>query len=163
VHINDGMAKIEATFSGTILRSTTKQKKKRVIPLSDRAFDIATKNSKDKHPKQFLFVNPVTGRHYTTNTLGKIWKKKAGLNGICLYEATRHSFCTQLLENGADIRMVQELVGHSDIRMTEKYTHVKIKRLAEVVNTRKIKRLYGSENRSEIEAGISSTTSNKIH
>ena len=47
--------------------------------------------------------------------------------------------------------------------MTEKYTHVKIKRLAEVVNTRKIKRLYGSENRSEIEAGISSTASNKIN
>jgi site-specific recombinase XerD len=162
IDMKHGIARIEGTFSGTKLRQTTKQKRKRVIPLSTRAFEIAVKNMQEKLPKQFLFINPVTNRHYTTNALGKIWRKKSGLEGITLYEAVRHSFGSQLIDNGVDVTIVKELMGHSDIRTTEKYVHMRMSKLTDVVNSRKVVKMVRTKNRSEIEAGISEGIFNNI-
>ena len=54
---------IERTYvRGNKIKESTKQKKKRIMPLSDRALEIAVKHMTDKHPNQFLFINPRTGR-----------------------------------------------------------------------------------------------------
>ncbi len=128
-------ALIQRTFSGSKLMETTKSKTKRWIPLSDTAFQVAMKHAQDKHPESFLFINPETKRRYTTKKLNQLWRQCSGIN-CTHYEAGRHSFCTQLVEQGIDIAIVKELARHSDIRTTQKYTHIRTSRLHEVVNRR---------------------------
>ncbi len=135
------IARIDRTFSGNKLRETTKQKKKRIIPLSYKALEIVQGNMEAKLPSQFLFINPTTKKNYLPDTLWRIWKCNSGLDGITLYEGTRHSFGSQLIQNN-DIMFVKELMGHSTISTTQKYLHMKMTNLTDVVNNRKVIRLY---------------------
>ncbi len=128
-------ALIQRTFSGSILRETTKGKNKRWIPLSDRAFEIVVKNSRDKLPSAFVFINPKTGRHYIPEYLNLIWRKYSGVE-MDYYSASRHSFCTQIVESGANIFDAKDLMRHTDIRTTQRYYHASGKRLREIVNNR---------------------------
>lgn len=159
INLNAGTARIERTFSGNKLRETTKQKKKRTIPLSARAYEIANKHAENKLPKQFLFINSYTKRHYQPDTLWRIWKENSGLENITLYEGTRHSFGSQLIQNN-DVVFVKELMGHSSIQTTEKYLHMRMTKLHDVVNSRKVVRL---ENRTKIEPNFAGYESNKIN
>lgn len=114
---------------------TTKGKSKRWIPLSDRAFELALKRIPGKHPEAFLFVNSKTGRVYRPKTLNNVWKTFSGLQTVH-YEASRHSFCTQIVESGADVLQARELMRHANIRSTQKYFHGSVKRLRDIVNQR---------------------------
>ena len=144
ISMKDGTALIQRTFSGSRLRETTKGKNKSFIPLSDRAYEIAKKHF-ERHLKNqvldfsihenFLFLNPVTGKGYRMDFLRKIWKQYSGLN-VTLYEATRHSFCTQIVESGADVLSARNLMRHADLRSTQNYFHATPKRLQELVNRR---------------------------
>lgn len=143
-----GTVRIERTFTGKRIRETTKQKRKRVIPLSDDALEIAARNAEGKHPQAFLFVNAATEKNYLPDTLWRIWHYHSGLS-IRLYDATRHSFGTQLASEN-NLYQVSKLMGHSTIKMTEKYLNMKATRLRGVANSRKVIGLR-TENRTEIE------------
>ena len=139
---------IERTYvKGNRIKESTKQKKKRIMPLSDRALGIASKHLIDKHPNQFLFINPRTGKGFLPKVLWYQWNKHSSLD-VCLYEGTRHSFGSQLIQNN-DVTQVQALMGHADIRTTMKYLHLRMDKLSDVVNTRK--KVLTLVNRTKIE------------
>lgn len=126
---------IQRTWSGACLTETTKAKNKKWIPLSERGLEIVIKNIKDKFPQAFVFINPDTGRRYTAEKLNQLWRKYSGL-GIDYYSASRHSFCTQIIESGVDVFQAQELMRHTNINSTRRYFHTSVERLRDMVNSR---------------------------
>ncbi|MBI2415786.1 MAG: tyrosine-type recombinase/integrase [Candidatus Kerfeldbacteria bacterium] len=79
-----------------------------------------------KNHDDFIFASE-RGGNLTTRSAQKIFEnslKKSGIQKNATFHSLRHSFATHLLENGVDIRYVQELLGHQNIRTTQQYTHV---------------------------------------
>lgn len=114
----------------------------RMVPVSDRAREVLTHwltlRPADP-PSRFLFPSR-GGRHLTRVRLFQLLKElaaRADLDpaGISPH-VLRHAFSTHLLEGGADLRVLQTMLGHADIATTQIYTHVDAARLVELVNTR---------------------------
>ncbi|TEB17492.1 Tyrosine recombinase XerD [Pelotomaculum sp. FP] len=125
------------------IRCFGKGSKERVIPLGDvaarflREYLGRGRRKLEKSGKvSALFVNH-RGQRLTRQGFWKIIKKyalKAKINTVITPHTLRHSFATHLLENGADIRSVQEMLGHTDISTTQIYTHLTKKRVREIYN-----------------------------
>ena len=123
---------------GTV-RVTGKGNKQRIVPLGPPAL-AAIEKAIARRPKTpsaggqtdpFLFVNP-RGRPITTRSLRRIIRRTLAAAGITKRASThtlRHSFATHLLDRGADLRTVQELLGHASLSTTQTYTHLTAARL----------------------------------
>lgn len=124
-----------------------KGKKPRIVFLSKKAADIISTYLKTRDDNfSPLFINSGKGqknedildeqkRRLTTVSIEKIVRKyalKAGIIKKVTPHTLRHSYATQLLINGADIRSVQEMLGHSSITTTQIYTHLTNKKLREI-------------------------------
>src|SRR5690625_226249 len=126
------------------VRCVGKGSKERIIPLGEIAKDIIQYYLDKARPllikknrdETGLFVNRL-GRPLTRQGFWKILKEIAievGLAKSVTPHMLRHSFATHLLENGADLRAVQEMLGHADISTTQIYTHVTKTRLKDMYN-----------------------------
>ncbi len=125
------------------LRCIGKGSKERIIPIGERALTLLKKyltirdiNIKKYNlsTKRLLVLD--CGRLINRQDVYKIIHDRGNLIHKNISPHTlRHSFATHLLENGADLRVVQELLGHSDVSTTQLYTHISKKRLKEVYFT----------------------------
>jgi len=103
-----------------------KGKKDRQVVLSEKLLQQLRNYFKKYRPTNWLFEGKV-GEQYGYRTLQEVFanaKEKAGIKTQGGIHTMRHSFATHLLENGTDIRLIQELLGHNSIKTTTRFTHV---------------------------------------
>ncbi|RLD13678.1 MAG: site-specific tyrosine recombinase XerD [Caldiserica bacterium] len=120
------------------LKCFGKGSKERIVPFGERAKDVLKKYLKEREKKgitsEYLFVSRKGERilRQFINAILNKYAKKARIRKKVHPHMLRHSFATHLLERGADLRSVQELLGHVDISTTQIYTHLTKERLREV-------------------------------
>ena len=112
-----------------------KGKKDRMATLSLFALQLLREYVTLYKPKIYLFEGLDKDKHYSSRSAQTIFNNAIiGLNlpESISFHSLRHSYATHLLENGTDIKYIQDLLGHSDIKTTLRYTHVSIKALAKI-------------------------------
>lgn len=110
--------------------------KHRIIPLSDKLIETLRSYYKTHKPKRYLFETG-EGKPYPGETAYKVFKRaleKSGVNKKVGIHTLRHSYATHLLENGTDLRYIQELLGHKNSKTTEIYTHVSTQDISNIGN-----------------------------
>ncbi|PTH47793.1 site-specific tyrosine recombinase XerD [Staphylococcus arlettae] len=117
--------------------------KERIVPLGDTVIDYLSTYLETVRPQLLkttvtnaLFLN-LHGKPLSRQGIWKMIKQngiKANINKTLTPHTMRHSFATHLLENGADLRAVQEMLGHSDISTTQLYTHVSKSQIRKMYN-----------------------------
>lgn len=119
---------------GTIIIKQGKGKKDRITLFPERIKRVLEKYLGQKGLEEIVFESNRGGK-LSSRTIEVMFKKglkKAGIKKRATFHSLRHSFATHLLENGTDIRYVQELLGHSNIRTTQIYTQVTNPRLKNI-------------------------------
>ena len=113
-----------------------KGKKDRVSLLSENTLKLLREYYKAYKPRKYLFEG-MKGGAYSPSSIAMVLKRAANQAGISKRvtpHMLRHSFATHLLEQGTDLRYIQELLGHNSSKTTEIYTHVSKKALANIKN-----------------------------
>jgi len=125
-------------FLAQVVRVVGKGRKERVIPLGSMAEhwlkEYIAVRKPAKEGDDALFLN-LRGHRLTSRSVARMlgkYLRQAKLFKPFSPHSIRHSFATHLLQNGADLRCIQELLGHSSLSTTQRYTHLDIKRLVEV-------------------------------
>lgn len=133
-----GLNRDDVDLTSGLVRVRGKGKKERIVPvgsyavfalteyLSDRAFSMAREDP--------MFIND-EGRRISTRTIARIVDrvvKASGINRKISPHVLRHTFATHLMEAGADLRSIQELLGHESLSTTQKYTSVSISKLMDI-------------------------------
>jgi integrase/recombinase XerD len=151
-----GLREGDVNLDGAYLRCMGKGRKERVAPIGSKAREALERYLADLRPKLIaagqergrwktplsksataalpLFLSRTGGAMERTAVwlLVRREAKRQGIVGKVSPHTLRHSFATHLLEGGADLRVVQELLGHASISTTEIYTHVQTRRLQEI-------------------------------
>lgn len=136
------LSDFEGSYSAAIV--TGKGNKQRKVYFASQAREALAEYLEDRKkillennvttPVQQLFINQ-KGQPITTGGMRYIISRYSGPEGTNHHinpHAFRHTFATQMLSNGADVRMVQEMLGHSSISTTQRYTHVTTEKLIEI-------------------------------
>ena len=114
-----------------LIRIRGKGRKERIVPIGKQALDAIETYlalaGRTTEPSA-VFIGP-SGKRLTVRSVQRIlenYRKKLGLSQKASPHTLRHSFATHLLESGADLRSIQELLGHASLSTTQRYTHVNL-------------------------------------
>ncbi len=121
-----------------VMRVKGKGKKERLVPIGRKAIEALKSYLSNRIAKakdsQALFINH-SGKRLTARSVHRIvvrYARKTGINSRIGPHTLRHTFATHLLQAGADLRVIQELLGHSSLSTTQRYTHIDAAHLIEI-------------------------------
>ncbi len=132
-----GMDHADINREDRLVRIRGKGRKERIVPIGKTALAAIDAWSAARLPKSregAVFTNR-SGKRLTVRTVQRIvgnYRKKLGLSNGASPHTLRHSYATHLLESGADLRSIQELLGHASLSTTQRYTHLNLDSLMEV-------------------------------
>jgi len=135
-----GLKMVDVSFDEGLIRVMGKGKKERIVPFNDHAKGIllnylAEARKRFKTPDEYVFLN-ARGRPITARAIEMIlqdtYRAIMASDKKVYPHLFRHSFATHLLQRGADLRVIQELLGHSNLSTTEKYTSLNYEDLLNV-------------------------------
>ncbi len=139
-----GLSDGDVDFHLGIARVTGKGSKERVVPIGSKAVEalqaylpqrdeVLAQRKRTGTPVP-LFINP-RGTRLSTRSVARVLQKHVAQSGLLRKispHALRHTFATHLLDAGADLRAIQEMLGHVSLSTTQRYTHVSVDKLMEV-------------------------------
>ncbi len=132
-----GINRDDINASDRLVRVRGKGRKERIVPIGRKAIDAIEEylaRARTAAGEPAVFTNP-SGKRLTVRSVQRIlekYRKELGLSQNASPHALRHSFATHLLESGADLRAIQELLGHASLSTTQRYTHVNLDMLMDV-------------------------------
>ncbi len=136
VDLEHGAITVTATFSENTYRPRRKGKRAKpyTIPIHPEAYDYIADRVRASLPEAFLFTNPNNGKPYSEKVIERIWhsvreEAKIAAGELRLYDATRHSFASQMANSGITLFHVSKALGHSTPKMTDRYAHADIEKM----------------------------------
>lgn len=134
-----GLSMVDIDLQEQVLRAQGKGNKERLVPFGKTANGVLqeyliARQAKAAPGEAAVFINRF-GRRLSARSVERLLEKlsrQAGLVDRVTPHTLRHSFATHMLDGGADLRSIQELLGHANLSTTQKYTHITLDRLMEV-------------------------------
>jgi integrase/recombinase XerC len=124
--------------SDRLIRVRGKGNKERIVPLGKKAWECLQAYIKERGEKasreEAVFINP-NGRRLSVRGVQRLvdfYQLRGGLGRKVSPHGLRHTYATHLLGNGADLRSIQQLLGHASLSTTQKYTHLSLEKLMEI-------------------------------